>query len=356
MMIFLDFDGTLVNQHRELAFKRLVRNYAKDAPQNLANRLYKVDKYLCTHTIYDRRLLFRLHKKYFPDRSLGELCKVFWNEVKKSQKPLKGCRRTLSILGKQGHTFVCATDTDGLGGNKHHRVMDPKLQLSHFFGKRVYIGSEKGVPPKGDRRFIDYMLRDLKIHDEDGKRNCVMVGDKVNSDLLPAASVGISSVLVHNPEYKGKWPVTVRSLDQLPKVIDSLQVSIFVSYSYKDKSRVKKIEEGLEGTKARFWRDTRDIVPGERLVPKISDVIRTQKATLIVLTENSIESDWVKFEISQAVYYEITQQKRVFVVLSGKVKNSDIPGPLVGLAYVDLRGRNFNAGIQRLRKVINILV
>ncbi|MBI5820024.1 MAG: TIR domain-containing protein [Verrucomicrobia bacterium] len=362
MTILLDFDGTLVDQHRKQAFEKLVRcavcpPHCRDSrwKRKLAARLLRDDKRLCAHTIYDRRTLFRLHAKYFPHLSPGTLCERFWNEVQRTQKVRRGFITLLKEWRKQRHTLVWATDTDGPGGNKLRRVMDPELRLSGFFGKNVFIGSEGGVPPKGDPRFVDHMLRELGINAEHERRNCVMIGDKVGSDLLPSAAAGISSILIRNQDYRGKWPAEVKKMAELKKAIQSLQVSVFVSYCHRDKHLVAKMENELKGTRVHFWRDARDVHEGDRFVPKIADAIRTQKAVLVVLTENSVTAPWVKFEVGQAVYYEVTQNKRVFTVLAGKVRNADIPGPLVGLVSADLRGRKFKAGMRQLRNAMNSL-
>src|SRR5688572_22270508 len=182
MNILLDFDGTLINQNRDKAFLKLVQkelpSLTKRRAELLAGQLAREDRFLCAHEVYDRRYLFRLYAKAFRKKSPKKLCQGFWQTIREVQEPLKDCAVTLQKLrderhGKTNrrlHRLICATDTDGPDGDKSGRIQ--ASGLAQFFDK-IVIGSEKGAPSKGERYFIDFILRKLGAKKED----CVMIGD-----------------------------------------------------------------------------------------------------------------------------------------------------------------------------------
>ena len=53
------------------------------------------------------------------------------------------------------------------------------------------------------------------------------------------------------------------------------------------------------GASVRHWRDTHDASAGP-LEPQVDRVIRANRTVLLVLSENSVESDWVEHEANVA--------------------------------------------------------
>jgi uncharacterized protein YjbI with pentapeptide repeats len=79
-----------------------------------------------------------------------------------------------------------------------------------------------------------------------------------------------------------------------------LQISpLFISYSHADSPFVDKIEEQLNDNGIRFWRDMRHATAG-RLEKQIDQAIRYNPTIMLVLSSNSIKSDWVEHEVRTA--------------------------------------------------------
>ncbi len=77
----------------------------------------------------------------------------------------------------------------------------------------------------------------------------------------------------------------------------SIQISpLFISYSHTDSAFVDKIEEYLNAKGIRFWRDVHHAIAG-RLEKQIDRAIRHNPTVLVILSENSINSDWVQHEV-----------------------------------------------------------
>ena len=79
-----------------------------------------------------------------------------------------------------------------------------------------------------------------------------------------------------------------------------LQISpLFISYSHADSAFVDKIGERLNAKGIRFWRDVHHATAG-RLEKQIDRAIRHNPTVLVILSENSIKSDWVEHEVRTA--------------------------------------------------------
>lgn len=377
MIILLDFDGTLVHQHRELAFDALVKSVfpvrakkksARSRLEALAARLYKTDIYLCSHEIYDRRYLFRFFATELGDKPPEQLCRRFWKEVRRTQKPHPHCAEVLAGLRKKSHVLVCATDTDGFGGNKLRRIRASKLAgfFDHIFigrekpvavkrikGSLKFIRSGKPLPPKGERLYIETIVRTLRKTRR--KNECVMVGDKPKSDLMPAWGAGISTILSKTPEFQSGraaknrgWPVWIESIQELPGKLAKMTSGVFVSYAHQDAGLVKEIEmefaKEFSGKDITLWIDKRKLEPGVQWEPTIIDALKSLPIFLIVMTPYARHSKRVRDEVEQA------RRNKDKIILPFLLKGKPLP-ELTGLQYVDGR-RNRKAAIKRLMKRI----
>jgi tetratricopeptide (TPR) repeat protein len=105
----------------------------------------------------------------------------------------------------------------------------------------------------------------------------------------------------------------------------------FISHSSKDKALVLKIAEKLKN--AGVWFDMWDMDAGDVLSDKIESGIDEAKNFLIILSQNSINSSWVKFELNMAlIKYLENEDYRIIVA---KIDNVDVPLRLKPFLRVD---------------------
>lgn len=79
-----------------------------------------------------------------------------------------------------------------------------------------------------------------------------------------------------------------------------LQISpLFISYSHADSSFVDKLEKLIDDMGIRFWRDIHHATAG-RLETQIDRAIRQNPTVVLILSQNSIKSDWVQHEVRKA--------------------------------------------------------
>jgi hypothetical protein len=88
--------------------------------------------------------------------------------------------------------------------------------------------------------------------------------------------------------------------------------SCFISYSHKDEKFVKKLHKDLQEKGIRCWFAPEDMKIGDKIRPTIDNAIMDLDLLLIVLSENSIESNWVEKEVETAFEKEQRRKQKVF--------------------------------------------
>ncbi len=132
------------------------------------------------------------------------------------------------------------------------------------------------------------------------------------------SSVGIDSLFLS----KGKMPeaflrgygVPETLIAYLPSIMGAVQpiqfYSCFISYSSRDQAFAERLYADLQGKGVRCWYAPEDLKIGEKIRVGIDESIRIHDKLLLVLSKNSVASDWVEKEVETAMEKE-RQQKRV---------------------------------------------
>ena len=87
--------------------------------------------------------------------------------------------------------------------------------------------------------------------------------------------------------------------------------SSFISYSHKDEEFARRLHARMQQEKLRVWFAPEDIEGGKKLHEQIESAIRVHDKLLIVISEHSMNSEWVKSEIAGARNREAVEGKQV---------------------------------------------
>jgi hypothetical protein len=87
--------------------------------------------------------------------------------------------------------------------------------------------------------------------------------------------------------------------------------SCFISYSTKDQEFADRLYADLQNKGVRCWFAPHDVQAGKKLHEQIDAAIRMHEKLLLILSPNSMNSEWVKTEIRKARKRERTEKKRV---------------------------------------------
>jgi hypothetical protein len=86
--------------------------------------------------------------------------------------------------------------------------------------------------------------------------------------------------------------------------------SCFISYSTKDEEFARRLYSRMRDEKLRVWFAPEDIKGGEKLHEQLERAIQMHDRLLIVLSEHSMQSEWVMTEIRKARKAEIKEKRR----------------------------------------------
>lgn len=102
-------------------------------------------------------------------------------------------------------------------------------------------------------------------------------------------------------------------IDYLTYIIAPNQFySCFISYSTKNQSFAEKLYVDLQNNGVRCWYAPEDLKVGDEIRTRIDESINMHDKVLLILSKQSIASDWVKKEVETAMERE-RKQKRVIL-------------------------------------------
>lgn len=121
--------------------------------------------------------------------------------------------------------------------------------------------------------------------------------------------------------------------------------SIFLSHNSKDKSFVRILATDLRRNGYYVWVDEAEIKLGDSLIDKIREGIDKVQYVGVILSKNSIESEWVRREVDIAMNQEIAGKK--VKVLPLMLEDVEPPGFLAGKLYADFTSEeNYKQGLE----------
>lgn len=91
--------------------------------------------------------------------------------------------------------------------------------------------------------------------------------------------------------------------------------SCFISYSTKDEKFVQRLYADLQGKGIRCWYAPDNLKIGDKFRVRIDEAIRVYDKLLIVLSKQSVQSDWVEKEVETAFEKERQQKRSVLFPL-----------------------------------------
>lgn len=121
--------------------------------------------------------------------------------------------------------------------------------------------------------------------------------------------------------------------------------TVFISYSHKDEIYAKQISAAIP-KEFEVWIDKNEIKPGENISAAIQDGLSASDYYVLIISESSNKSSWVKREVSAAFELSIEKKLSVIPVL---LDESEIPLEFKGLLTIDFR-QSFSDGLARLRE------
>lgn len=121
---------------------------------------------------------------------------------------------------------------------------------------------------------------------------------------------------------------------------------IFVSYSRKDLRFVKKLVSDLEEAGLDVWRDLDDLDPGARFSSDIEKALRECQYVIVVLSPDSVASEWVEREY---MFADKLENKTIVPVLR---RPCELPLFFHNRNYIDVQGRKYKQNFSEILRLL----
>jgi hypothetical protein len=124
---------------------------------------------------------------------------------------------------------------------------------------------------------------------------------------------------------------------------------IFLSHTGADKEFVRGLAQELRMLQYRIWLDEWEVAPGDSIVDKIFEGLRASDTIIVVLSPASVQSRWVKEELTAATMRRIVEANiRILPIL---IADCEIPDSIRHICYADFRV-DFETGFARVLDAI----
>jgi len=133
----------------------------------------------------------------------------------------------------------------------------------------------------------------------------------IGTDTLLRSEGDIPESFLRKAGLSDTFITYTRSLVQSPITY----YTCFISYSSKDQAFVERLYADLQANDVRCWYAREDLKIGDEFQPHIDEAIRVYDKLIVILSQHSVESSWVEYEVNKALKKEQAQGKLVLFPL-----------------------------------------
>lgn len=130
----------------------------------------------------------------------------------------------------------------------------------------------------------------------------------IDIDTIYASRGGISETFLRSCGVPNDF------ITHIPSLVAAIQpiqfYSCFISYSSKDEDFARRLHERMRAAGLRVWFAAEDIKGGQKLHEQIDRAIQVHDRLLLVLSQESMQSEWVMTEIRKARKAEVKEGRR----------------------------------------------
>ncbi len=122
---------------------------------------------------------------------------------------------------------------------------------------------------------------------------------------------------------------------------------VFISYSRKDLAFVERLAKDLQAAGLEVWYDLSGLDGGARWGQEIQNSIEASQIFVVVLSPNSVASEWVEKEFM----YANSLKKRIIPLLYQPCK---VPMWFINLHFIDVQGENYDSHFWVILKAMGV--
>lgn len=141
----------------------------------------------------------------------------------------------------------------------------------------------------------------------------------IGFDTVQRSKGSIPEVFLRGVGMSDEFIVIVRAMDGAIQFY-----SCFISYSGKDQLFADRLYADLQAKGVRCWFARHDMQGGKKTHEQIDIAIQSQERLLLILSPESIHSEWVKTEIIKASKRELVEKRRMLFPVRLKISYEDL--------------------------------
>jgi hypothetical protein len=123
---------------------------------------------------------------------------------------------------------------------------------------------------------------------------------------------------------------------------------IFISHSSADRAFVRQLDRSLRRSGYDTWLDEHELVAGDSLSNRIAEGVRDAQVVLVVVSNESVKSKWLGYELNLATGRMVKGECRVIPLV---IDDAELPAEVLGLLYANFRVA-FKHGMKSVRTAL----
>jgi hypothetical protein len=129
-------------------------------------------------------------------------------------------------------------------------------------------------------------------------------------------------------------------------------MKLFFSHAHEDKGIVEKVGKWFQDLGFDVWIDSWEMTAGDSIIQKISEGIDSSDRLIVFLSQHSIESNWVKKELSTGLVIELAKEKKYDekFVIPVKIGPCKVPVLLNDKLWIDFTTMPFESACNNLKE------
>ena len=206
--LLFDCWGTLIEQGVHSPLKQVKELLHINIP--FSHYVIRIERAMMTRTFPTLKDAFLAVAKEFnlqPTEEQLDALIGMWNKSWMLAHPYEEVEEVLRELQKK-YVLALVSNTENVGVEK---VLE-KFGLKNYFSA-IFFSYQLGNL-KTDRKFFYQVFDQLRVEPE----NCIMVGDSMQSDIIPARQLGMEAVLVDRKDQRD-FPNKIKNLRELEGVL-----------------------------------------------------------------------------------------------------------------------------------------
>jgi hypothetical protein len=180
------------------------------------------------------------------------------------------------------------------------------LTGARLFGARLSGANLSGAHLDGAHLY-ETVFGNTNLREVQGLDSCVHTGPSTVDHRTLALSGQLPLAFLRGCGLPDKL------IEYLPSILnEAIQFySCFISYSTEDEPFAERLHADLQNNGVRCWFAPHHIQAGKKIHEQIDEAIRLYDRLLLVISDHSMKSRWVKTEIANARKKELTQHRQV---------------------------------------------